>query len=83
MDHYQSLEGLPGGLRHAVVDLLYRLADDELIIGHRDSEWTGLAPILEEDIAFSAQIRRISLRVAGLPVEQARLGILRPPTVSI
>jgi ring-1,2-phenylacetyl-CoA epoxidase subunit PaaC len=29
------------------------LADDELILGHRDSEWTGYAPILEEDIAFS------------------------------
>lgn len=29
------------------------MADDELILGHRDSEWTGYAPILEEDIAFS------------------------------
>jgi ring-1,2-phenylacetyl-CoA epoxidase subunit PaaC len=36
------------------VDLLYSLADDELIIGHRNSEWTGVAPILEEDIAFSS-----------------------------
>ncbi|MDH4069805.1 MAG: phenylacetate-CoA oxygenase subunit PaaC [Ignavibacteria bacterium] len=33
--------------------LLLSLADDELILGHRDSEWTGHAPILEEDIAFS------------------------------
>ncbi|MCS7085307.1 MAG: phenylacetate-CoA oxygenase subunit PaaC, partial [Bacteroidia bacterium] len=32
-------------------DLLFRLADDDLIAGHRASEWTGLAPILEEDIA--------------------------------
>ncbi len=29
------------------------MADDELVLGHRDSEWTGHAPILEEDIAFS------------------------------
>lgn len=29
------------------------LADDELILGHRDSEWCGHAPILEEDIAFA------------------------------
>jgi ring-1,2-phenylacetyl-CoA epoxidase subunit PaaC len=29
------------------------LADDELILGHRDSEWAGHAPILEEDIAFA------------------------------
>lgn len=35
-------------------DLLYKMADDELIIGHRNSEWTGLGPILEEDIAFSS-----------------------------
>ncbi|NNC95536.1 MAG: phenylacetate-CoA oxygenase subunit PaaC [Chitinophagales bacterium] len=38
----------------ATKDLLYRMADDELIIGHRNSEWTGLGPILEEDIAFSS-----------------------------
>lgn len=30
------------------------MADDELVIGHRNSEWTGLGPILEEDIAFSS-----------------------------
>ncbi len=38
----------------ALKDILYRLADDELIIGHRNSEWTGIGPILEEDIAFSS-----------------------------
>lgn len=54
MSSYESLDALSGGLRRAVIDLLYRLADDELVIGHRDSEWTGLAPILEEDIAFSS-----------------------------
>jgi ring-1,2-phenylacetyl-CoA epoxidase subunit PaaC len=32
---------------------LLALADDEYILGHRDSEWTGHAPILEEDIAFA------------------------------
>lgn len=35
-------------------ELLYKIADDLLIIGHRNSEWTGLGPILEEDIAFSS-----------------------------
>ena len=34
--------------------MLFKMADDELIIGHRNSEWTGLGPILEEDIAFSS-----------------------------
>ncbi|HRI85269.1 MAG TPA: phenylacetate-CoA oxygenase subunit PaaC [Ignavibacteria bacterium] len=38
----------------AIKNLLYRLADDQLILGHRNSEWTGLGPILEEDIAFSS-----------------------------
>ncbi|HXH98312.1 MAG TPA: 1,2-phenylacetyl-CoA epoxidase subunit PaaC [Gaiellaceae bacterium] len=35
-------------------ELLLGLADDELVIGWRDSEWTGIAPVLEEDVAFSS-----------------------------
>ena len=34
--------------------LLLGLADDELVLGWRDSEWTGIAPVLEEDVAFSS-----------------------------
>jgi ring-1,2-phenylacetyl-CoA epoxidase subunit PaaC len=33
---------------------LLALADDELILGWRNSEWTGIAPFLEEDVAFSS-----------------------------
>jgi ring-1,2-phenylacetyl-CoA epoxidase subunit PaaC len=33
---------------------LLELADDELVIGWRNSEWTGIAPTLEEDVAFSS-----------------------------
>ena len=33
---------------------LLAIADDELILGWRDSEWTGIAPSLEEDVAFSS-----------------------------
>ena len=33
---------------------LLEIADDELILGWRDSEWTGIAPSLEEDVAFSS-----------------------------
>ena len=33
---------------------LLGLADDELVLGWRDSEWTGIAPMLEEDVAFSS-----------------------------
>ncbi len=39
---------------NARAQLLLSLADDELIIGWRDSEWTGIAPTLEEDVAFSS-----------------------------
>lgn len=35
-----------------LAQLLLALGDDELMLAHRDSEWTGHAPILEEDIAF-------------------------------
>ena len=33
---------------------LLEIADDELVLGWRDSEWTGVAPFLEEDVAFSS-----------------------------
>ena len=33
---------------------LLEAADDELVVGWRDSEWTGIAPLLEEDVAFSS-----------------------------
>ncbi len=49
--------------------LLLRIADDELILGWRDSEWTGIAPSLEEDVAFSSIAQNEIGRAA-----QARLG---------
>lgn len=39
--------------REPLLRLLLAMADDELMLGHRNAEWTGHAPILEEDIAFS------------------------------
>jgi ring-1,2-phenylacetyl-CoA epoxidase subunit PaaC len=39
----------------ALKDLLYKIADDQLILGHRSSEWIGLGPLLEEDIAFASK----------------------------
>lgn len=41
-------------MSNAVKDLLFKMADDALIIGHRNSEWTGIGPMLEEDLAFSS-----------------------------
>ncbi len=40
-------------LRNALSAQLLAWGDDEFILGHRDSEWCGHAPILEEDIAFA------------------------------
>ncbi len=34
-------------------ELLLRLGDDRLVLGHRLSEWCGHGPILEEDIALA------------------------------
>ena len=36
------------------VETLLPIADDELVVGWRNSEWTGIAPFLEEDVAFSS-----------------------------
>jgi len=45
---------VPTPLQPILADLLLAAADDKLLLGHRNSEWTGLGPILEEDIAFSS-----------------------------
>ena len=34
--------------------LIASMADDEFVIGFSDSEWTGIAPLLEEDVAMSS-----------------------------
>jgi len=39
--------------RQALANYLIAMGDDELILGQRDAEWCGHAPILEEDIAFA------------------------------
>ncbi len=52
-------------LKVALIAKLTALADDELVLAHRDSEWTGHAPILEEDIAL-ANIAQDELGHAGL-----------------
>ncbi|MDT8304993.1 MAG: 1,2-phenylacetyl-CoA epoxidase subunit PaaC [Anaerolineae bacterium] len=44
---------MPATPEKVVAPIVLAMADDELILGHRNSEWTGHAPILEEDIAFA------------------------------
>lgn len=40
-------------VKQALENYLIALADDELILAHRNSEWIGHGPILEEDIALA------------------------------
>jgi ring-1,2-phenylacetyl-CoA epoxidase subunit PaaC len=40
--------------RDALAELLLTMADDEFVSGFTDSEWTGIAPLLEEDVAISS-----------------------------
>jgi ring-1,2-phenylacetyl-CoA epoxidase subunit PaaC len=43
----------PNG-NQALIELLFQLADDDFILAYRGSEWLGLAPHIEEDVAFSS-----------------------------
>lgn len=56
---------LSADLKRALTRKLLAMGDDELVLAHRDSEWCGHAPILEEDIAF-ANIAQDELGHAGL-----------------
>ena len=40
--------------KDALIDLLFQLADDDFIVAFRGSEWLGLAPHIEEDVAFAS-----------------------------
>ena len=40
--------------KNALALLLLAMADDEFVLGFSDSEWTGIAPLLEEDVAISS-----------------------------
>ena len=54
----ESIAAAPSELdpeaRDALAELLLAVADDEFVIGFWDSEWTGIAPMLEEDVATSS-----------------------------
>jgi ring-1,2-phenylacetyl-CoA epoxidase subunit PaaC len=46
--------GLDPLTRDALAELMLAMADDEFVLGYWDSEWTGIAPVLEEDVAWSS-----------------------------
>ena len=71
------------------VVLLLALADDELVLGHRHSEWTGWAPHIEEDLAFSSiaqdeiaharLLYELAAETAGGDADADRLALGRDP----
>lgn len=65
-----------------IKELLYKMADDLLILGHRNSEWTGLGPILEEDIAFSSMAQDKIGQAQALYQLLHELGEQDPDTVA-
>jgi len=67
----------------AIKDLLFRMADDELIYGHRMSEWTGFGPILEEDIAFSSMAQdNIGHALANYTILEKEFKTQNPDTLA-
>lgn len=48
-------------MKQELIDYILHLADDALILGHRNSEWCGHGPVLEQDIALT----NISLDLIG------------------
>lgn len=67
---------------NAVKELLYKMADDQLILGHRNSEWTGFGPLLEEDIAFSSMAQDKVGQSQALYQLLHELGEAEPDTVA-
>lgn len=63
----------------AIKNLLFKMADDALIIGHRNSEWTGIGPMLEEDLAFSSMAQdKIGHAVALYTILHEQFGESNP-----
>jgi ring-1,2-phenylacetyl-CoA epoxidase subunit PaaC len=52
---------MPTQSTNQLINYILHLADDSLILGHRNSEWCGQGPVLEQDIA----ITNISLDLIG------------------
>jgi len=66
----------------ALKELLYKMADDQLVLGHRNSEWTGMGPLLEEDIAFSSMAQDKIGQSLALYTILHQLGESDPDTVA-
>jgi ring-1,2-phenylacetyl-CoA epoxidase subunit PaaC len=72
----------------ALRELLLALADDEFVMGFANSEWTGIAPVLEEDIAFSSlaqdeigHARVLYELMAALEIERSNVEAAEAPNL--
>jgi len=66
---------------NAAAYLILAMADDALILGHRNSEWTGIGPFLEEDLAFSSMAQdKIGHAQALYALLHSRHGYADPDT---
>ncbi len=84
MNEIVGPQAVPAELKQPLTELLLSLADDEFILGYWDSEWTGVAPMLEEDVAMSSiaqdEIGHARLfyqqvvALTGTPVDQLAYG---------
>ena len=84
MSEITGPDAVPANLKQPLANLLLSLADDEFILGYWDSEWTGVAPMLEEDVACSSiaqdEIGHARLlyqhveALTGIPVDQIAYG---------
>lgn len=82
-DRSHVAEAMNATTTAALKNLLYRIADDELVIAHRNSEWTGLGPTLEEDIAFSSIAQdKLGHALALYTILQQQLGENDPDTIA-
>lgn len=54
MSEIAGLQAIAPDLKQPLIDFLLALADDEFVLGYWGSEWTGVAPMLEEDVASSS-----------------------------
>lgn len=50
----ENVKALDAVYEEHIKELLFQLADDDFLFSFRGSEWLGLAPHIEEDIAFSS-----------------------------
>lgn len=67
----------------ALKNLIYQWADDQMLVGHRNSEWTGIGPVLEEDIAYASMAQdKIGHALALYNLMHTEMGEQDPDTIA-